>query len=163
MAKIPKNLRKSLQPSKNAGGRGGGRGGPRQMRRMMDQLGIDMKEVPALEVIIKCEEYDIVISEPQVSLINQAGQDIYQVLGNAEKVTSGQSPEVQLSDMPLDMEAEIGVESPSGPLPFGPQFTPEDIKLVAIQAGVTEEAAEAALKQSNGNIAQAIIDLRSNQ
>ena len=85
MAKIPKNLRKSLQPTKGAGGRAGGRGGSRQMRRMMDQLGIDMKEIPAREVIIKCDEYNLLISEPQVSIINQVWSGYIPNLGECRK------------------------------------------------------------------------------
>ena len=131
------------------------------MRRMMDQMGIDMQEVPAREVIIKCDEYDIVISAPQVSLINQAGQEIYQVLGTSEKILSGESAGIDMSDLPLVGDLDEGEEVRTAPTSLAPQITPDDIKLVAAQAGVSEGEAEAALKRTNGNIAQAIIELRS--
>jgi nascent polypeptide-associated complex subunit alpha len=164
MAKIPKNLRKSLQQGKGAGGRAGGMGGAgsRQMRRQMAQMGIDLQEVPAREVIIKCDEYDIIITDPQVSLINQAGQEIYQVFGTSEKVPTGEIPEGRVSELPLDLSMEIGEEISGGATPMSPQILPDDVKLVAAQAGVSEEEAEAALQRTGGNIAQAIIELRSN-
>jgi len=165
MAKIPKNLRKSLQQGKGAGGRAGGTGGAgsRQMRRQMAQMGIEMQEVPAREVIIKCDDYDIVITSPQVSLINQAGQEIYQILGNSEKVASGESPMVGIGEMPLDVSSEEDAEITGGAPLMSPQITPDDVKLVAAQAGVSEEEAMAALNRTGGNIAQAIIELRSSK
>ncbi len=164
MAKLPKNLRKSLQQGRGgSGGQGGSKGGSRQMRRMMDRMGIDMQEVPAQQVIIKCDEYDLVISTPQVSLINQAGQEIYQILGKAEKVAKGEIPEIAVGE-PLGDFSEEGAEIPEPAASMSaPQITPDDIKLVAAQAKVTEEIAAATLKRTNGNIAQAIIELKSKQ
>ncbi len=165
MAKLPKNLRKSLQQGRGgSGGQGGGpKGGSRQMRRMMDRMGIDMQEVPAQQVIFKCDEYDMVIQSPQVSLINQAGQEIYQVLGKAEKVAKGEIPEIEVGE-PLGDFSEEGEEIPEPVSSISaPQITPDDIKLVAAQAQVTEEIAAATLKRTNGNIAQAIIELKSKQ
>ncbi len=164
MAKLPKNLRKSLQQGRGgSGGQGGAKGGSRQMRRMMDRMGIDMQQVPAQQVIIKCDEYDIVISDPQVSLINQAGQEIYQILGKSEKVNKGEIPEIPVGE-PLGDTGEEGEEIAEPVSSIGaPQITPDDIKLVAGQAQVTEEVAAAALKRTNGNIAQAIIELKTKQ
>ncbi len=165
MAKLPKNLRKSLQQGRGgSGGQGGGpKGGTRQMRRMMDRMGIDMQEIPAQQVIMKCDEYDLVISSPQVSLINQAGQEIYQVLGKAEKVPKGEIPEITVGE-PIGDFSEEGEGIPEPVSAIGtPQITTDDIKLVAAQAQVSEEIAAAALKRTNGNIAQAIIELKSKQ
>ena len=39
-------------------------------------------------------------------------------------------------------------------------FSDEDVKLVAEQAGVSEEEARKALEESNGDIAKAILDLK---
>ncbi len=165
MAKLPKNLRKSLQQGRGgSGGQGGGpKGGSRQMRRMMDRMGIDMQQVPAQQVIIKCDEYDIVVSDPQVSLINQAGQEIYQILGKSQKVNKGEIPEITVGES-LGEIGEEGEEVPEAVSSIStPQITPDDIKLVAAQAQVTEEIATATLKRTNGNIAQAIIELKSKQ
>ena len=165
MAKLPKNLRKSLQQGRaSQSGYGGGmKGGSRQLRRMMDRMGIEMQELPAQQVIIKCDEYDLVISSPQVSLINQGGQQIYQILGKSEKFPKGQAPEV-VSGESFGEEIEHTPESPESiSTIITPQITPDDIKLVASQAQVSEEIAAATLKRTNGNIAQAIIELKSKQ
>ena len=84
-------------------------------------------------------------------------------MGNAEKIPSGESPDIALSKIPLNLEGEMDSEIYSGQVIVAPQITPPDIDLVATQAGVSEQEAETALKRTNGNIAQAIIDLRSNQ
>jgi len=165
MAKLPKNLRKSLQQPHGGGGgqAGGGKGGSRSMRRMMDRMGIDMQQVPAQEVIIKCDEYDLVISSPQVSLINQAGQEIYQILGKAEKVQKGESPEMLEGEPLLETDEETKEMPEQHSITTAPQSSSDDIKLVASQAQVSEDVAAAALKRTNGNIAQAIIELKSKQ
>jgi NACalpha-BTF3-like transcription factor len=58
---------------------------------------------------------------------------------------------------------DFGEEVPTGTSPMAPQILPDDVKLVAAQAGVSEEAAEAALQRTGGNIAQAIIELRTKE
>ncbi len=165
MAKLPKNLRKSLQQGRGgSGGQGGGpKGGSRQMRRMMDRMGIDMQELPAQQVIIKCDEYDLVIQTPQVSLINQAGQEIYQILGKAEKVNKGEIPEIAVGEPIEGVSEEMGEIPEPVSAPIAPQITPDDVKLVAAQAQVSEKIAADTLKRTNGNIAQAIIELKSKQ
>src|SRR4030042_612417 len=139
MAKLPKNLRKSLQQPHGGGGgqAGGGKGGSRSMRRMKDRMGIDMQQVPAQEVIIKCDEYDIVISSPQVSLINQAGQEIYQILGNAEKLPKGESSEMLVGEPLAEGNQELEMIPAQDSISTAPQTTSDDIKLVAVQAQVS--------------------------
>jgi len=44
-------------------------------------MGIQQVEIPAKEVIIRCEDKDLIIKNPSVSKINMMGQETIQVLG----------------------------------------------------------------------------------
>lgn len=100
---------------------------PRQMKRMMRQMGMEMEELDAKEVIIRLADKEIVISNPQVSIVKARGQKTYQIIG--EEKTVQQIPE-------------------------------EDVKLVAEQAGVSEEEALKTLQQTGGDLAEAILKLK---
>ncbi|MBI2938493.1 MAG: transcription factor [Thaumarchaeota archaeon RBG_16_49_8] len=101
---------------------------------MMERMGLDMSQIPDVEeVIIRTASKDMIIKDASVSEINAKGMRIFQVMGN-------------------DIE-EVEREKP--------QFTEEDILLVAQQAGVSRERAEAALEESGGDLAQAILKLTS--
>src|SRR5690348_12034819 len=98
--------------------------GDRQARRMMDKMGINMKEIPDVqEVIIKTTSKEIHIVGATVSEVNAQGNRIFQVMGEVE---------------------ETAVQRKT--------FSEEDIVLVQQQANVTREKAVAALEQSDGEV-----------
>jgi nascent polypeptide-associated complex subunit alpha len=106
------------------------RGGNRQMRRMLDRMGLDMKELPNVqEVIIKTDKKEIIISKPAVTEMKSQENSIFQVVSNGYE------------------ERELET----------PVFSEEDIMLVSQQANVTPEAAANALKETNGDLARAIL------
>lgn len=104
---------------------------PRKMQQMMRRMGIRQVEIPAKEVIIKTENKEIIITEPLVSKINMMGQETFQISGKVHE---------------REKEAEI---------------SQDDIKTVIEQAGVDEPTARKALQSSGGDIAKAILDLKS--
>ncbi len=105
----------------------------RNARRMMDRMGIAQKEIPEVEeVIIRTRTKDLVISGASVSEINLQGNRIFQVAGEVEEVAKEQK-----------------------------KFSDEDVLLVQQQANVTKEKAIAALDQSDGEVAKAILRLTS--
>ncbi len=105
-------------------------GGNRQMRRMMDKMGLDMKEIPNVqEVIIKTDKKEIILSKPQVTEMKAKDNSIFTVTAESYE------------------EKELEV----------PIFSEEDIQLVCQQAGVDEEKAKNALAESNGDLARAIL------
>ena len=109
------------------------RGGmdPRKMRRMMKQMGIKTEELDGVrEVVIKLSDKELVIPGAQVTVTEMGGQRTYQVVGEAEERT----PEPEISE--------------------------DDVKLVMEQAGVDRAGAEQALKDSGGDLAQAILKLK---
>jgi nascent polypeptide-associated complex subunit alpha len=105
---------------------------PRDMRQAMKRLGIKQEGIAAKEVIIRLDDKEIVISNPQVTKVNMMGQDTYQIVGE---------------------ESERSLDST-------PEISEDDIKTVAEQAGVSEEQAKAAIEESKGNLAEAILSLK---
>ena len=105
--------------------------GDRQTRRMMDRMGINMKEIPDVEeVIIKTSSKDIHILGASVSEVNAQGNRIFQVMGEVEEVEKQKK-----------------------------KFSEEDILLVQQQSNSTREKAVAALEESDGEVAKAILRL----
>ncbi len=105
---------------------------PRQMKQAMKRMGIQMDEINAESVVIKCADKDIVIENPQVVRTVMQGQVMFQISGKIK-----------------EQIGEVKVE-----------ISEEDVKMVAEQAGVSEDKARTALEESNGDIAGAIMRLK---
>jgi len=54
---------------------------PKMLKQAMKRMGLKQEELDALEVIIKCKDKDIIISEPSVIKVNMMGQENFQVSG----------------------------------------------------------------------------------
>lgn len=108
---------------------------PKQMKKMerqMKKMGMDMKELKDVkEVIIRLEGKELVIPNADVSMMNVMGQETYQVSGKAIEV---------------EIEEELIIPE-------------DDIKMVASQANVSDEEAENALIDCDGDLAEAILKL----
>ena len=103
----------------------------RNARRMMDRMGINMKEIPNVkEVVIVTADKEIHVTNASVSEVNAQGNRMFQVVGEVEEV---------------EVEKET--------------FNEEDILLVQQQTGATREKAVAALEESKGEVARAILKL----
>ncbi len=63
--------------------------GEKQMEKMMKQMGIDTEKVEASEVIIKCADKDIVISNPEITKINMKGNQSFQIVGEVSERKKG--------------------------------------------------------------------------
>jgi len=104
---------------------------PREARRMMQRMGMSMGAMPDVEqVILKTGTKEIIIENPEVAVMEVQGQKIFQVTG--ERIV------------------EKAVEKPF-------KILEEDVQLVATQAKVSLEEARAALEQTKGDLAQAIL------
>ena len=117
----------------------------KQLARMMKKMGLEQTDLKGVkEVIIRFEDNEWLISNPQVALIKQAGTESYQV--------SGTKTERGLTTDQLSGETETLVKEIEIPI--------EDAALVAGQTGVDIEAAKQALIETEGDLAAAILKLR---
>ena len=123
--------------------------GSRQMRRKMKTQGIDMDQIEATKVIIEGPEKTLVIEQPEVMLMKQMGQEIYQVIGEAEEYSTG--------DIVIDEKEKIEEIEQIEEVEAKPTITENDIMLVAAQGNVDPKEAEAGLKDCDGDIAKAIL------
>jgi len=105
----------------------------------MDELG-DIKRV-----ILQGDTREIVIEGPAVTSMNVQGQKMYNIVGGKETT---RKPEAKVEEATVE---EI-------PAPTIPE---EDVLLVAQSANVSMEKARAALEQSRGDLAQAILMLQT--
>ena len=108
---------------------------PRKVQQMMKQMGIQQQDIPAIEVIIKTEEKEIVITEPSVAKVNMMGQETFQISGNITERSFETTPDI--SD--------------------------DDVKTVMEQTGKSLEEATEAIETSKGDLAEAIMKLSSEE
>jgi len=103
---------------------------PKQMKKMMKQMGIEMEEVDAEEVIIKTSDVELIFKNPSVTKIKAKGVETFQIVGNYEILEKK------------------------------PEISDEDVKLIMDQANVDEETARKALEESKGDLAEALMKLQ---
>ncbi|MFH0986878.1 MAG: nascent polypeptide-associated complex protein [Candidatus Micrarchaeota archaeon] len=108
---------------------------PKQMEALMKQMGVKTEHIEASEVVIRGPK-NIVIKNPQVSMIEVKGQKTFQIMGD---ISEGEG-------------SAAGAEAPEPA-----EIKESDIQLVADQAGVSPEKAREALKKAGGDIAEAIL------
>lgn len=104
----------------------------KQLERAMKQLGVKQVEIPATEVIIRTAEKDIIIREPSVQKVNMMGQESFQISGEVEEQARSSAPEI----------------------------SEEDVKTVMEQAGIDKKTALQAIQDADGDLAQAIMNLK---
>jgi len=104
----------------------------RQAEQMMRQLGMKSEEIEAIEVTIKTPQKEIIISNPNVTKINMMGQDTFQVVG-------------RITERALSSE---------------PDISDDDIQTVIDSTNTSREEALRAIKEANGDLAKAILELK---
>ena len=105
---------------------------PRALKGMLDKLGIKSTTIDSTKVVIQCSDKDIVIDEPEVTLIEGQGMRSFQITG---RVSETDKTPTEISD--------------------------DDVKLVQEQTGADTEMVRKALEETKGNIAEAILRLKS--
>lgn len=104
---------------------------PRETKRMMQRMGLNMSAMPDVqEVIFRTSSKEVIVENPEVAVMEMQGQKIFQVTG--ERI--------------VEKAIEKAIKIPE-----------EDVQLVATQARVSPEQARAALEQTKGDLAQAIL------
>ena len=98
---------------------------------MMQRMGLNMTPMPEVqEVVIRTSSKEIIVENPEVSVIDLRGIKIFQVAGG------------EVTEKTLEKKLAI------------PE---EDVQLVAQQANVSLEEARSALEETKGDLAQAIL------
>jgi nascent polypeptide-associated complex subunit alpha len=69
---------------------------PKKMQDLMRKLNIDVEEIPAEEVIIKCKDKNIIISQPEVMLAEMMGKDVYQITGTVSESTRPSEHDIEM-------------------------------------------------------------------
>ena len=111
----------------------------RELRRLTRKMGLDIEELSGVrEVIIRLEDKELIFEDAKVQVINAKGEKIFQIYGSPV--------EKELSGISTEEEVEI---------------SEEDIQLVISQTGVSRDEALQALKETGGDLAQAIILIKA--
>jgi len=123
---------------------GGGGGGldPSKMKQMMEQMGIDIEEIDAREVVIRTPDGDLVFEDAEVQKMDAQGQETYQIVGSPERRDSG-------------VGAGGGGDADTGAGDAG-GVPDDDVELVAQRTGASESAAREALEAADGDLAAAV-------
>jgi nascent polypeptide-associated complex subunit alpha len=109
----------------------------RDAKRMMQKMGMKIDEIDGVtEVLIRTATREIIIEEPVVTSVVVQGQRMYQITGGSahERTPSAEAAQPEVPD--------------------------DDVNLVVAQTGRTMDEAKAALKESGGDLAEAILRLK---
>ncbi|MFC6904940.1 nascent polypeptide-associated complex protein [Halalkalicoccus tibetensis] len=125
---------------------GGGGGGldPRKMEQMMEQMGIDTEEIDATEIVIRTGDEELVFTDAEVTVIQAQGQETYQIVGE---------PESREADAGSSAGEDAAIEDAEIPA--------DDVEIVAMRTGASEEDAREALEAADGDLANAVEKLES--
>ncbi|WP_135664409.1 nascent polypeptide-associated complex protein [Halorhabdus rudnickae] len=125
---------------------GGGGGGldPRKMKQMMEQMGIDLEDIDAEEVIIKTPDEELVFTDAEVQRMDAQGQQTYQIVGQPE--TRERSAGAGSASDDVSSDTDDGIAQ-------------ADVDVVVQRAGVDEETAREALQDADGDLAAAVANL----
>ncbi|MFP3222445.1 MAG: nascent polypeptide-associated complex protein [Nitrososphaeria archaeon] len=109
----------------------------RDMRRMLEKMGIEIEELQNVkEVIIRTDKEEYFIKKPTVNLVKMQGTLSFEIMGG--EFTKNQ---LEIKEAPLEIKED-------------------DVLLVARETGVSKEVAEKVLRESNGDIALAILKIQ---
>ena len=117
---------------------------PRKMRQMMDQMGIDVTEIDAEEVIIRTDDTEHVFHDADVQRMDAQGQQTYQIVGEPDERPRGDEDDANVDADDSDTHADDGAD-----------VADQDVEIVAQRAGVPESEAREALAET-GDLAAAV-------
>jgi len=110
-----------------------GRMNSRQLAQMMKRFGINVKDIENVQkVIIQTDTKEYVFDSAEVTVMEAQGQKTFQIVGDPIIRTRGADPQ---------------------------DTQKEDIQLIMEQTGKSEVEVRKALKETNGDLAEAILKL----
>lgn len=124
-----------------------------QMKQMMQQMGIDIDEIDASEVVIKRESSkNLKFKNPEVNKMDAQGQTVHQIMGEPERID-------QVEDEEDEDDEEQTTESDDEEQSSEMEITDEDVNIVSLRAEVSEDKAREKLEENDGDLAQSISEL----
>ncbi|MFP3045530.1 MAG: nascent polypeptide-associated complex protein [Thermocladium sp.] len=128
---------------------------PNELRKMLKRMGIgnlNVEEINAAKVVIYLRNGSTLeIPNPSVAAIKMQGMMIYQIQASEKDVKTTQT---QAAAAPAP---SIIMQRPQEETPV----SEDDVRLIMDQTGVTRDEAIKALRESNGDLAEAILKLQS--
>jgi nascent polypeptide-associated complex subunit alpha len=118
----------------------GGGMNPRKMQQMMEQMGIDMSELDAEEVVIRLPDEELVFADAEVTRMDAQGTQTYQIAGEPESRPRGSGEST---------DADQGADD-------APAVSDDDVEIVVMRTGASEETAREALAAEDGDLAAAV-------
>jgi len=112
----------------------------RKMQQMMNQMGIDVEEIDAEEVIIRTADEEMVFHDADVQRMDAQGQQTYQIVGEPDTRPRGEGGDDESGD---SGGSSGGVDE-------------QDVEIVAQRTGVPEDEAREALEAADGDLAAAV-------
>ena len=128
---------------------GGGGLNPRKMKQMMNQMGIDLEDIDAEEVVIRTADEELVFDDADVQRMDAQGQQTYQIVGEPDTRPRSEGGETASAGESDDTES-----GSSG----GSDFSEQDVEIDGERAGVPEETARETLEET-GDLAAAVQQL----
>ena len=103
--------------------------------RKLRKMGVKMINLEGVEEVhLVFSDRTVKLIAPNVTILKMGGQKIYQIIAEREEEVKAEAEEVEISE--------------------------EDIALVMTQTGASKEEVEAALRETGGDLAAAILMLR---
>ena len=115
---------------------------PRKMQQMMEQMGIDMTELDAEEVVVRLSDEELVFTDAEVTRMDAQGTQTYQIAGEPESRSRDDGAE----------SAEDGADASDGE----DALPDADVEIVVGRTGASETAAREALAAEDGDLAAAV-------
>jgi len=93
---------------------------PNQMKKIMKQMGMKSSELNANRVVIESDSGNLIIEQPQVTVMEIQGKKTYTILGNEKEETAGVPEEdvkmVAEQTGKTEEEAKTALEEANGDL-----------------------------------------------
>ncbi|GGP21480.1 NagC family transcriptional regulator [Thermocladium modestius] len=132
---------------------------PNELRKMLKRMGVgnlNVEELSAAKVVIYLRNGSVLeVPNPNVAAIKMQGMVIYQVQASERDVKATSSPQQQAA--PAQSSIIMG-RPPTAP---EPAVSEDDVRLIMDQTGATRDEAVKALRESGGDLAEAILKLQS--
>jgi nascent polypeptide-associated complex subunit alpha len=137
------------------GGGGGGGLDPRKMQQMMKQMGIDITEIDAEEVLIRTPDEELVFESADVQRMDAQGQETYQIVGEPDTRPRGEGSTGTESGTSAGGGADTDTAD-SGRAGGTAEIPDTDVEIVAGRTGASEAQARDALAEADGDLAAAV-------